>query len=196
MCRESKARGGARQETTASRAHQIFAALGLRHLCVTDYHNQLVGLITRKDLTQAEMQYPEGHIEHRQLTMPDRQASLENGTSLHAATQASLSCHSQRSLARSILRGSLQTSWLHVTAICQCQALHIRLLRRLPSILKLMHAAGGRGAEVSECMIVTVQSATNFYCQYSPGMHSSDSFSMLGPDRTVSVRTCQLRARS
>uniref|UniRef100_A0A061QZ88 Chloride channel protein n=1 Tax=Tetraselmis sp. GSL018 TaxID=582737 RepID=A0A061QZ88_9CHLO len=39
-----------REETSAARCHEIFIALCLRHLCVVDAGNRLVGIITRKDL--------------------------------------------------------------------------------------------------------------------------------------------------
>lgn len=39
-----------REETSAARCHEIFIALTLRHLCVVDAGNRLVGIITRKDL--------------------------------------------------------------------------------------------------------------------------------------------------
>lgn len=42
-----------RQEASALRAHEIFVSLGLRHLCVTDSYNRVVGVVTRKDLDRA-----------------------------------------------------------------------------------------------------------------------------------------------
>ena len=39
-----------REETSAARCHEIFTSLMLRHLCVVDAGNRLVGIITRKDL--------------------------------------------------------------------------------------------------------------------------------------------------
>ena len=35
------------------RVHQVFVALGLRHLCVVDEWNRVVGIVTRKDLDRA-----------------------------------------------------------------------------------------------------------------------------------------------
>lgn len=35
------------------RVHQVFVSLGLRHLCVVDSGNRVLGLITRKDLDLA-----------------------------------------------------------------------------------------------------------------------------------------------
>ena len=35
------------------RVHQVFVSLGLRHLCVVDAWNRVVGLVTRKDLDRA-----------------------------------------------------------------------------------------------------------------------------------------------
>ena len=43
-----------RPEYNAARVHSLFRALGLRHLCVTDSSNALVGIVTRKDLTNLE----------------------------------------------------------------------------------------------------------------------------------------------
>ncbi len=34
------------------RTHELFRSLGLRHLVVTDMHNCVVGIITRKDIMQ------------------------------------------------------------------------------------------------------------------------------------------------
>ena len=35
------------------RVHQVFVSLGLRHLCVVDEWNRVVGIVTRKDLDRA-----------------------------------------------------------------------------------------------------------------------------------------------
>lgn len=35
------------------RVHQVFVSLGLRHLCVVDSGNHVLGIITRKDLDRA-----------------------------------------------------------------------------------------------------------------------------------------------
>jgi chloride channel 7 len=37
----------------ASRTHVLFTTLGLRHLCVVDRRNRVVGVITRKDVNRA-----------------------------------------------------------------------------------------------------------------------------------------------
>lgn len=42
-----------RRECAASRAHQVFVNLNLRHLLVVDSHSNVVGIITRKDLDHA-----------------------------------------------------------------------------------------------------------------------------------------------
>jgi CBS-domain-containing membrane protein len=42
-----------RGDASASRAHQVFMGLGLRHLIVVDQLNHVVGMITRKDLDHA-----------------------------------------------------------------------------------------------------------------------------------------------
>ncbi|WZN60450.1 chloride channel protein [Chloropicon roscoffensis] len=42
-----------RRECSASRAHSLFTAMGLRHLSVVNGENEVVGVITRKDLDHA-----------------------------------------------------------------------------------------------------------------------------------------------
>ncbi|XP_024384497.1 chloride channel protein CLC-d [Physcomitrium patens] len=42
-----------RAECSAQRAYIIFRTLGLRHLCVTDSSNSVIGMITRKDIAQS-----------------------------------------------------------------------------------------------------------------------------------------------
>lgn len=42
-----------RRECAASRAHQVFVNLNMRHLFVVDAHNYVVGMITREDLDRA-----------------------------------------------------------------------------------------------------------------------------------------------
>lgn len=42
-----------RQECSAARAYELFTALGLRHLCVVNDHNEVTGIVTRKDLDHA-----------------------------------------------------------------------------------------------------------------------------------------------
>lgn len=37
----------------ASRVHRTFVTLGMRHLCVVNHANRIVGIITRKDLEHA-----------------------------------------------------------------------------------------------------------------------------------------------
>jgi hypothetical protein len=38
------------ESASLSRTYRLFRTLGLRHLCVVNHHNQVVGMITRKDL--------------------------------------------------------------------------------------------------------------------------------------------------
>jgi len=45
-----------RRECSAARAHTLFTAMGLRHLCVVNSSNNVVGVITRKDLDHASGQ--------------------------------------------------------------------------------------------------------------------------------------------
>lgn len=42
-----------RSECSAQRVYIIFRTLGLRHLCVTDSSNSVIGMITRKDIAQS-----------------------------------------------------------------------------------------------------------------------------------------------
>jgi chloride channel 7 len=42
-----------RRDCSAAKAYSLFTAMGLRHLCVTDADNTVVGVITRKDLDHA-----------------------------------------------------------------------------------------------------------------------------------------------
>ena len=49
-------------ETPVSRAYNIFLLMGLRHLCVVDRYNQVIGLVTRKDLDVASGNIKLSHI--------------------------------------------------------------------------------------------------------------------------------------
>jgi len=54
-----------RAECSAQRVYIIFRTLGLRHLCVTDSSNSVIGMITRKDIAQSAHQradHSEGKI--------------------------------------------------------------------------------------------------------------------------------------
>jgi chloride channel 7 len=41
--------------TSLARTYRLFRGMGLRHLCVVDFHNRVVGMITRKDLADEEL---------------------------------------------------------------------------------------------------------------------------------------------
>ncbi|KAG0610052.1 hypothetical protein M758_7G035300 [Ceratodon purpureus] len=54
-----------RAECSAQRVYIIFRTLGLRHLCVTDSNNSVIGMITRKDIAQSshhQKEHSEGKI--------------------------------------------------------------------------------------------------------------------------------------
>ena len=42
-----------RKEMSAARVHRTFVTLGMRHLCVVNNRNHVIGIITRKDLVRA-----------------------------------------------------------------------------------------------------------------------------------------------
>eukprot|EP00879_Flechtneria_rotunda_P004542 GHRR01004797.1.p1 GENE.GHRR01004797.1~~GHRR01004797.1.p1 ORF type:complete len:1031 (+),score=332.52 GHRR01004797.1:561-3653(+) len=66
-----------RRDCSASRAHQAFVLLGLRHLVVVDAQNRIVGIVTRKDLDHAA-----GHGWWRMSTQapkPNRRPSKRSG---------------------------------------------------------------------------------------------------------------------
>lgn len=42
-----------RKEMSAARVHRTFVTLGMRHLCVVNNRNHVIGMITRKDLVRA-----------------------------------------------------------------------------------------------------------------------------------------------
>jgi chloride channel 7 len=44
------------ETASIQRSYRLFRTLGLRHLCVVNYHNQLVGIITRKDLLPSALE--------------------------------------------------------------------------------------------------------------------------------------------
>mmetsp|Transcript_31009 Transcript_31009/g.40954 ORF Transcript_31009/g.40954 Transcript_31009/m.40954 type:complete len:814 (+) Transcript_31009:234-2675(+) len=51
------------ESASVQKTYRLFRTLGLRHLCVVNSHNQVIGMITRKDLLS-------DHIEERLETMP------------------------------------------------------------------------------------------------------------------------------
>jgi len=55
-----------RREMSAARVHRTFVTLGMRHLCVTDHRNRIVGIVTRKDLDAAA-----GHGAWRRAALHD-----------------------------------------------------------------------------------------------------------------------------
>ncbi|CAD7703892.1 unnamed protein product [Ostreobium quekettii] len=63
-----------RQECCAARAYEVFTSLGLRHLCVVNDHNEVAGIITRKDLDHASGL---GWWRHNKMApSPERQQSI------------------------------------------------------------------------------------------------------------------------
>lgn len=56
----------------ASRVHRTFVTLGMRHLCVVNHANRIVGIITRKDLEHAA---EAGHHGHHTPQAPELTAS-------------------------------------------------------------------------------------------------------------------------
>ena len=84
------------------RVHQVFVALGLRHLCVVDEWNRAVGIITRKDLDRAA---GSGSWRRNPVSANENQCarvmpcygsmgmpSAHSNTSWHALKAASLGC--------------------------------------------------------------------------------------------------------
>lgn len=63
-----------RAETSARRVYIIFRTLGLRHICVTDSSNRVIGIITRKDIAKA-------HKELEVETGTPKDTESENGLS-------------------------------------------------------------------------------------------------------------------
>jgi chloride channel 7 len=61
------------ESSSLSRTYRLFRTLGLRHLCVVNHHNQVVGIITRKDLVSQHLQdsllVPRRRVWQRQLAI-------------------------------------------------------------------------------------------------------------------------------
>lgn len=52
------------KEMSAARTHRTFVTLGMRHLCVVNNSNRVVGIITRKDLEHAAAHGAHEHPAH------------------------------------------------------------------------------------------------------------------------------------
>eukprot|EP01028_Stygiella_incarcerata_P011206 TRINITY_DN622_c2_g1_i1.p1 TRINITY_DN622_c2_g1~~TRINITY_DN622_c2_g1_i1.p1 ORF type:complete len:798 (-),score=167.80 TRINITY_DN622_c2_g1_i1:291-2684(-) len=53
------------EETSLTRVYNLFRTVGLRHLCVVNMLNQVVGIITRKDLTEHEIEHAFERLKRR-----------------------------------------------------------------------------------------------------------------------------------
>lgn len=56
------------KEMSAARTHRTFVTLGMRHLCVINNSNRVVGIITRKDLEHAAAHGSHEHPAHLQVS--------------------------------------------------------------------------------------------------------------------------------
>lgn len=64
-----------RGECSGQRVYVIFRTLGLRHLCVTDANNKVIGMITRKDISRA---YKEGKLLEKKGSMAISDYSMQS----------------------------------------------------------------------------------------------------------------------
>jgi chloride channel 7 len=55
--------------TSMPRIFRLFRGLGLRHLTVVNDHNEVVGMVTRKDLARYRMEKHLGHMKLQELTI-------------------------------------------------------------------------------------------------------------------------------
>jgi chloride channel 7 len=46
------------EHASVQRTYRMFRTLGLRHLCVINKHNQVLGIVTRADLVNAHLMHP------------------------------------------------------------------------------------------------------------------------------------------
>ena len=70
-------------QTTLSRAYKMFRGLGLRHVMVLDDSTNVIGMITRKELTVHRMEELEHELDQRQVQgEEDGTIALPGGVSL------------------------------------------------------------------------------------------------------------------
>lgn len=65
------------EESSLSRVFHLFRALGLRHLVVVDHHNQVVGIVTRKDLARYRQWSHLGRTRLEEITILDGDTSSD-----------------------------------------------------------------------------------------------------------------------
>ena len=66
------------EESSISRVFHLFRAIGLRHLIVVDHHNQVVGIVTRKDLARYRQWSHMGKTRLEKIHVLDDSASSGN----------------------------------------------------------------------------------------------------------------------
>ncbi|XP_028406766.1 H(+)/Cl(-) exchange transporter 7-like [Dendronephthya gigantea] len=66
------------EESSISRVFHLFRAIGLRHLIVVDHHNQVVGIVTRKDLARYRQWSHRGQTRLEKIHITDDSASSDD----------------------------------------------------------------------------------------------------------------------
>jgi CBS domain-containing protein len=79
-----------RKDMSAARVHRTFVTLGMRHLCVVNNHNHVIGIITRKDLVRAahDGHGPESSVQVAATRMHSRDTNGAGGADLEVSAQA------------------------------------------------------------------------------------------------------------
>ncbi|GAQ89049.1 chloride channel protein [Klebsormidium nitens] len=92
-----------RRECSAQRVYILFRSLGLRHLLVVSSRNLVIGIITRKDLVNAERTF-EGRIEsyEDQVSRHSRQATPNTHPSITSPIASSPTHHRAHTSSRSV----------------------------------------------------------------------------------------------